>query len=90
MEYSWPDELVLIGCRHGADSMQPEKNVFLGRGRTCVGPHFLPSGGPNGPTERAQITSCLMEIDITVYGGGHVLRTNTLLLCLACAKGYRS
>ena len=42
-------------------------------------------GGPNGPTERAQIKSCLMEMDITVDGGsGHLLllRTNMLLLLL--------
>ena len=29
---------------------------------------------------------CLMEIDITVDGGGHVLRTNTLLLCRGMRK----
>ena len=46
----------------------------------CLTP-FSSLGGPNGPTERAQIKSCLMEIDITVGVGGHVLRTNTLLLC---------
>ena len=40
MQYYLPDELVLIGCRHRTDSMQPEKNSFLGRG-TCVGPLFL-------------------------------------------------
>ena len=39
------------------------------------------SGGLNGPTERAQIKSYLMEMDITVDGGGHLLRTHTLLLC---------
>ena len=51
-KYYLPDELILIGCRHRTDSMQPEKNSFLGRGRTCV---WIPSsGGPNGPTERAQ------------------------------------
>ena len=43
-------------------------------------------GGPNGPTERAQIKSCLMEMDITVDGGGHLLRTNTLLLCRGMRK----
>ena len=36
---------------------------------------FSSSGGPNGPTERAQMKYCLMEIDITVVGGGHILRT---------------
>ena len=41
---------------------------------------FCSSGGPNGPTERAPIKYCLMEVDITADGGGHVLRTNTLLL----------
>ena len=51
----------------------------------CLAP-FSPSGGPNGPTERAQIKYCLMEIDITVDGGGHVLRTNTLLLCRGTRK----
>ena len=34
-----PDELILIGCQHRTDSMQPEENSFLGR--TCVGPFFL-------------------------------------------------
>ena len=52
--------------------------------------HFS-SGGPNGPTKREQIKSCLMEIDITEDGGRHVLRANTLLLrAVACAKGSRS
>ena len=49
---------------------------------------FSSSGGPNGPTERAQIKSCLMDIDITVGGGGHVLRTNTLLLCRGMRKRF--
>ena len=31
-----------------------------------------------------------MEIDITVDGGGHVLRTNTLLLCLGMRKRLSS
>ena len=41
-------------------------------------------------TERSdrtgKIKSCLMEIDITVDGGGHVLRTNTLFLCRGVRK----
>ena len=41
MDYYLPDELVLIGCRHRTDFMQPDKNSFLGRGRVCVGPLFL-------------------------------------------------
>ena len=36
MKHYLPDELVLIGCRHRTDSMQPEKSSFPGRGRTCV------------------------------------------------------
>ena len=28
IEYYFPNESVLIGCRHGTDSMQPEKNNF--------------------------------------------------------------
>ena len=51
----------------------------------CLTP-FSSSGGPNGPIERAQIKSCLIEIDITVDGGGHILRTNTLLLCRGMCK----
>ena len=47
---------------------------------------FSSSGGPNVPTDRAQITSCLMEIDIIVDGGGHVLRINTPLLCRVMRK----
>ena len=50
----------------------------------CLNP-FSPSG-PIGPTERAQLKSCLMEVDITVDVGGHVLGTNTLLLCLGTRK----
>ena len=80
-----PDELVLIGCQHRTDSMQPEKCSFLGRGRTCVLTPFSPSGGPNGPTERAQIKYCLMEIYITVNGGGHISRTTRC----CCARGMR-
>ena len=52
----------------------------------CLTP--FSSGGPNGPTERAQIKSCFMEIDITVDGGGHVLHTNTLLLCRGMRKPF--
>ena len=32
-----PDELVLIGCGEQIDSAQPEKNSYLGRGRTSFG-----------------------------------------------------
>ena len=48
--------------------MQPEKSSFLLRatGRLRVGPDFSSVGGPSSPTERAQIKSCLKEIDITV------------------------
>ena len=54
---------------------------MIGRGMTCVGTRFSCSGGPDGPTERAQIKHCLMEMDITtVDGSGRLLRTNTLLL----------
>ena len=51
---------------------------------------FSFSGGPNGPTERAQIKYCVMEIDITVDGSGHILRTTRCCCVVACAKGYRS
>ena len=57
---------------------------------------FLSLGELNGPTERPQnkvLLSCLMEMDITVDGGIHIVRTNTLLLrccVVACARGYRS
>ena len=47
---------------------------------------FRSSEGPNGPTERAQIKSYLMEMGITVDGGGHLLRTNMLLLCCGMRK----
>ena len=40
---------------------------------------FSSAGGPNGPTERAQIKHCLMEIDITLDGGGPILRTTRCL-----------
>ena len=84
MEYHLLDEVVLIGCQHRTDSMQPEQDRFLGRGRKFVSPLFLQedrTARPNGPTERAQIKSCLVDIDITTDGGGCVLRTNSLLLC---------
>ena len=78
-----PDELVRSGCRHQTDSLQPEKNSFLGRGKhICVGPRF----SSLCPTERAHLTSYLMEMDITVVGGGHMLRTNPLLLCGGMCK----
>ena len=85
----WPDELVLIDYRHRTDSMQPEKNIFLynKRKNMCWAP-FSSVGRPNGRTERAQIKSGLMAMDITVDGGGHVLRTNTLL-CRGMRKGHR-
>ena len=50
----------------------------------CWTPFF--SGGLNGQTARAQSKSCLMEMDITVDGGGHLLRTNTLLFCRGMCK----
>ena len=86
MEYYLPHALVLLGCRHRTDAMQPEKNSFRGRGRTCVSTPFSSLGGPNGPTECAQIKFCLMEMDITVDGGGHLLRSNKLLLCRGMCK----
>ena len=52
-----------------------EKLFSRKRKNICWAP-FSSSGGPNGH----KIKSCLMEIDITVDGAGHVLRTNTLLL----------
>ena len=51
MEYYLPDELVLIGYRHRTDSMQPEKNSVLGRGRICVGPLFLPQEDRTGTSK---------------------------------------
>ena len=80
-------QMVLIGCRHRTDSMQParEKHFSRKRNNTCLTP-FSSSGGPSGPTERAQIKSCLMEIDIAADGSGHILRTNTLLLCRGMRK----
>ena len=50
----------------------------------CLTP-LSSSGGPNDSTERAQIKSYLMEIDITVDGGGDIL-DNTLLLCRGMRK----
>ena len=58
-----PDELALIGCPHRTDSMQPEKAVFQEEEEHVCDP-FSYSGGPNGPTERAQIKYGLMEIDL--------------------------
>ena len=48
---------------------------------------FLSFGGPNGTTERAQIQVLFYgRWDITVDRGGHLLRTNTLLLCRGLRK----
>ena len=47
---------------------------------------FSFSGGPNGPTERAQIKYCVMEIDITVDGSGHILRTTRCCCAVAARK----
>ena len=38
--------------------------------------------------DRTGTKSCLIEIDITVDGGGNVLRTNTLLLCRGMRKRF--
>ena len=57
----------------------PRKQFSRKRKNTCW-TYFCSSGGPNEPTERAQLKSCWIEIDVTVDGGGHVWRTNTLLL----------
>ena len=75
MDYSLPDALVLIGCAtsnilHAAREKKKRKK---GRGRTCVGcrtPFFF-----------FRRTELLMEMGITVDGGGHLLCSNTLLLC---------
>ena len=37
--------------------------------------------GTYGPNERAQIWPRWMEVDTTVDGGGHQMRTNILLVC---------
>ena len=51
----------------------------------CLAP-FPCSGGQNGPIERAQIKCCLMEIDITVDGRGHILRATRCCGALASLK----
>ena len=43
------------------------------------------SGGPNGPTERAQMKYCLMEIDYSRWRWTHFAH-NTLLLCRGMRK----
>lgn len=48
------DALILIGYGNRIDSIQPELNGMLGRGRACVDPFFYCLGGPNGHTEREQ------------------------------------
>ena len=47
VEYYLSDELVLIGCRHRTDSMQREKNSFLGRGRNAVNKEQSSQEPPN-------------------------------------------
>ena len=46
---------------------------------------FSSSGGPNASTERVPMKYYLMEMDVTVDGGGHLVRTN-LLLCRSMCK----
>ena len=47
---------------------------------------FSSSGGPNASTERVPMKYYLMEMDVTVDGGGHLVRTNLLLLCRSMCK----
>ena len=50
--------LILIGCRHRTDSMQPEENSFLGKRKNTCLTTFSSLGEPDGPTERAQSLVC--------------------------------
>ena len=68
--------------------MQPEKNSFLARGGTCVLPFFFVRRTER--PDRTDTNKALMEIDITVDGGGHILRTTRCCCAVACAKRYRS
>ena len=95
MEYCLPDELVLIGWRHRTDSMQPEKTVFQEEEEHVLEPFFFfrRTERPDRMGTNKVPGTRLIEMDITVDEGGHLMRTNTLLPCrgvVACAKGYRS
>ena len=54
MEYYLPDELIVIGCRHRTGSLKPERKRFCRETKNMCWTPFSCSGGPNGPTERAQ------------------------------------
>ena len=84
-----PEELALIGCPHRTDSMQPEKAVFQEEEEHVLDPYSF-FRRPNGPIERVQLKSCLMDKDVAVDRCEHLLRTITLLFVVACAKGYLS
>ena len=47
---------------------------------------FSSSGGPNASTERVPMKYQLMGMDVTVDGGGHLVRTNLLLLRRSMCK----
>ena len=84
-----PDELVLIACRHRTDSMQPVKNSVLGR--TCVWDPYFFLRRTERP-DRMGTNEVLFngDFDITVSGGGHILRTTHCCCAVACAKRYLS
>ena len=54
------NELVSIGCGKRIDSVQPEKNSIPRKGKKKRCTPFSCLGGPNGPTEREQISDYLM------------------------------
>ena len=89
MEYNLPDEL-------GTDWLSISNRFHVAREkqfskeRPCVGPFFLLQEDRTARPNRAQIHSSLMEMDITVDGGRHLLRTVVVSWLVACAKGYRS
>ena len=90
MEYYLPDELELIGWRHRTNSMQPEKNSFLGRGRTCVWPLFLLQEDRTSRPTGHKYSTRIVWWRFIAEGGGHILRTTRCCCAVACAKRYRS
>ena len=73
----------LIGCT-------PRKRVYPGRGRRNVAPPFSSLRGPNGPTEREQIASRVMQMDTTEDGHGHLFTHSRVLVSWHVLNKYRS
>lgn len=73
------DELVQISCVHQTDSFHAARQKMFSRKRknVCWAPSILRRA--EHPDRTGTNKSCFMERNITVEGGRHLLRINTLL-----------